>query len=156
MAATVPAATIEHGPSPEYQTRLQRAIERAEARHTARPTRVPLLTADDLAAIKPGLVVRTPRAFQRQVLWWAGLYFLVFWTVALLWWLRGGSGDHVLLGIVHLLTAIGFAVVLSRSDPLRDTMLFIRYTQGVIAGGVAFAALSMLDFRRRSSRPSPT
>jgi cell division protein FtsW (lipid II flippase) len=148
MAATVPAETIEHGPSPEYQTRLQRAIERAEARHAARPTRVPLLTSDDLASIKPGVVVRTPPAFRRQVLLWAGLYFAMFWTVALVWWLRGRSGDHELLGIAHLLTAIGFAVVLSRSDPLRDTVLFVRYTQGVIAGGVAFAVLSMLDFRK--------
>ena len=148
MSATIPGDAIERGPSPEYQARLQRAVERADAKHAARPTRLSLLTADDLAAIKPGLVVRTPSAFRQQVLWWAGIYFVVIWTVALLWWVRGGAGDYVFLGLAHLLTAIGFAIVVSRSDPLRDTMLFVRYTQGVIAGCVAFAAVSMLDFRK--------
>ena len=148
MGATVASEAIERGPSPEYQGRLQRAVERANAKHAARPARVSLLTADDLAAIKPGLVVRTPRAFRQQVFWWAAVYFVVIWLVALLWWLRGGTGDYVLLGLAHLLTAVGFAIVLSRSDPLRDTMLFVRYTQGVLAGCVAFAAVSMLDFRK--------
>ena len=148
MSATIPVVAIEHGPSPEYQARLQRAVEHADAKHAARPTRVSLLSPDDLAAIKPGLVVRTPAAFRHQVLWWAGIYFVVIWMVALLWWVRGGAGDYVFLGLAHLLTAIGFAIVVSRSDPLRDTMLFVRYTQGVIAGCVAFAAVSMLDFRK--------
>ena len=33
-------------------------------------------------------------------------------------------------------------------DPLRDTLLFVRYTQGVSMGLLAFAALSVLDFRK--------
>ena len=136
MGATVSLEAVERGPSTEYQTRLQRAVERAETRHAARPVRLPLLTADDLAAVKPRLIVRTPRAFRQQTLWWAALYFVVIWTVALVWRLRGGSGDYAFLGLAHLLTAIGFAVVLSRSDPLRDIALFVRYTQGVVAGCV--------------------
>jgi cell division protein FtsW (lipid II flippase) len=148
MGATVSLEAVERGPSTEYQTRLQRAVERAETRHAARPVRLPLLTADDLAAVKPRLIVRTPRAFRQQTLWWAALYFVVIWTAALVWRLRGGSRDYAFLGLAHLLTALGFAVVLSRSDPLRDIALFVRYTQGVVAGCAVFAAISMLDFRK--------
>ena len=37
-------------------------------------------------------------------------------------------GDVWLLAGVHLLTAIGFALLVSRADPLRDTLLVVRYT----------------------------
>ena len=53
---------------------------------------------------------------------------LAFHAVALVW--RGGAWratDVVLLAAAHLLTAVGFAVLLSRPDPLRDTLLFVRY-----------------------------
>ena len=41
-----------------------------------------------------------------------------------MWEWRGTPGDYTLLGAAHLLTAIGFAMLVSRSDPLRDTALF--------------------------------
>jgi cell division protein FtsW (lipid II flippase) len=148
MGATVATETIARGPSPGYQDRLQRALERAESKHAARPAHIALFTADDLAAIKPRLIVRAPGAFRLQMLWWAGIYFAAIWLVALAWRIRGAAGDYSLLGIAHLLTAIGFAVVLSRSDPLRDVALFVRYTQGVLVGCVSFAAMSFLDFRK--------
>ena len=148
MGASVATEAIARGPSPEYQERLQRALERAESRKATPPVRISLFTADDLSAIKSRLIVRTPSAFRQQTVWWAGVYFAAIWIVALVWRIRGGTGDYSLLGIAHLLTAIGFAVVLSRSDPLRDTALFVRYTQGVLVGCVGFAAMSMLDFRK--------
>jgi cell division protein FtsI/penicillin-binding protein 2/cell division protein FtsW (lipid II flippase) len=148
MAATVATETIERGPSPEYQVRLQRAVERADSKKAARPVRISLFTADDLAVIKPRLIVRASAAFRQRTLWWAVIYFAAIWIVALVWRIRGGTGDYTLLGIAHLLTSIGFAVVLSRSDPLRDTALFVRYTQGVLVGCAGFAAMSFLDFRK--------
>jgi cell division protein FtsI/penicillin-binding protein 2/cell division protein FtsW (lipid II flippase) len=147
MAATVSAEAVERGGSLEYQGRLRRAAERAEAQRSARPTRLPLLTADDLAAVKPGLVVRSTTAFRSQTLLWTAVYLLSIWSVALVWWLRG-RGDFALLGAAHLLTAIGFALVLSRSDPLRDTLLFVRYAHGVLVGCVGLAIASSIDFRR--------
>src|SRR4029453_7192245 len=48
----------------------------------------------------------------------------------------------------HLLTAFGFAVLLSRADPLRDTVLFSRYSFGVIAGLGVFVLVSFVDFRK--------
>ena len=43
------------------------------------------------------------------------------------------------------LTAIGFAVLLSRPDPLRDTLLFVRYTETTIVGVALMAGLAMID-----------
>jgi cell division protein FtsW (lipid II flippase) len=110
--------------------------------------RVPVLTSNQLALLKPSVVVRTDAAFGRLTLTWAVIYLAAIWAVPVFWWARGVRGDYVLLAATHLLTALGFAVLLSRQDPLRDTLLFIRYTQAVGIGLVAFAALSVLDFRK--------
>ena len=147
MGATVSADAIDRGASVEYQARLRRAAERAESQRAARPARLPLFSADDLAAIKPRLTVRSSAAFRNQTLQWGAIYLLAIWAVALVWWLRG-RGDFALLGAAHLLTAIGFALVLSRSDPLRDTMLFVRYAQGVLVGCAGLVLASLIDFRR--------
>ena len=147
LGATVPAGAIEQGASLEHQARLRRAAERAESQRAARPTRLALFTAEDLASIKPRLIVRSSSAFRNQTLQWTGVYLLSIWGVALVWWLRG-RGDFALLGAAHLLTAIGFALVLSRADPLRDTMLFVRYAQGVLVGCAGLALASLIDFRR--------
>jgi hypothetical protein len=146
MGATVTPDAIQRSASTEYQSRLQRAIERAESRGAARPVRIALLTADDLSVIKPALIVRTREAFRRMTVRWSAFYFAAIWTVALMWFLA--RGDFALLGAAHLLTAVGFAVVLSRSDALRDTALFVRYVQGVLVGCAGLAAVSLIDFRK--------
>jgi cell division protein FtsW (lipid II flippase) len=146
MGATVTPDAIQRSASTEYQSRLQRAIERAESRGAARPVRIALLTADDLSVIKPALIVRTREAFRRMTVRWSAFYFAAIWTVALMWFLA--RGDFALLGAAHLLTAVGFAVVLSRSDALRDTALFVRYVQGVLIGCAGLAAVSLIDFRK--------
>ncbi|MFI5076686.1 MAG: FtsW/RodA/SpoVE family cell cycle protein, partial [Vicinamibacteria bacterium] len=107
-------------------------------------TPVPLLTAEDLAAVKPRVAVRTAGEFEATVLWWLAAYFAGFYALLMLWHVAGLEGDRVLLAAAHLLTALGFALLLSRADPLRDTMLIGRYTLGVLvglglAGGVSWS-----------------
>jgi cell division protein FtsW (lipid II flippase) len=58
----------------------------------------------------------------------------------------GISGDRMLLAAVHLLTGIGFAILVSRPDPLRDSLLFVRYAQTATLGLGIMAALSCIDF----------
>ena len=101
-----------------------------------------------VAAIKPSFVVRTRAEFRGDVLLWAGLYLLGFHVIALFWRLRRIEGDYVLLAAAHLITGIGFAILLSRPDPLRDAPLFIRYTEGTLAGLGLMLVLSTIDFRR--------
>ena len=119
------------------------AILRARRTRDSRP----LLTSADLAALKPFAIVRTRGEFRRLVLLFAVLYVLAFQAVGLVWHWRGVEGDRLLLAAAHLLTAIGFAILLSRSDPLRDIPLFVRYTEGILIGLSILTALSLVDFR---------
>ena len=109
------------------------------------PESMPLFTPADLAALKPFLIVRTREMFQRQVLLFSLLYIVGFHLVALVWRLRGIQGDHLLLAVAHLLTALGFSILLSRPDPLRDIPLFVRYAEVTALGLMFMAALSLVD-----------
>ena len=59
----------------------------------------------------------------------------------LLWRVSGREGDVLLLSAAHLLTALGLAALVSRADPLRDSLLFVRYVEGVLIGLVLPRAL---------------
>ena len=63
------------------------------------------------------------------------------------WRVRGIAGDRVLLAIAHTLTAVGFAIMVSRADPLRDVALFVRFAQGVLAGLAVLAVVSQVNVR---------
>ena len=52
----------------------------------------PLLTRQDLAAIKPLAAVRTLDTHRQQVILWGAIYIVCVWTVALFWWGRGMHG----------------------------------------------------------------
>jgi hypothetical protein len=145
--ATVRVAAIEHEQRLEgLARRAQTAAETARMRGDNLPETMPLVTASDLAAVKPFFVVRTRDAFRDRLLWCVVLYLLGFQSIGLVWRLRGTRGDRVLLAAAHLLTAVGFAVLVSRVDPLRDNLLFVRYTEGVLVGQLLIMALSLVDF----------
>jgi len=107
-----------------------------------------VLTREQLAVLKPFAVVRALESHRQHVIVWATIYLVCVWVVALVWWARGIRGDHVLLAAAHLLTALGFAALLARQDPLRDTELFVRYAQLTACGLILFAVVSVLDFRK--------
>ena len=104
-----------------------------------------LFTAADIARLKPFLTVRTREEFQRQVWLFGALYVAAFHVVAFFWRKRRARSDLVLLAAAHLLTAIGFAVLLSRADPLRDNLLFVRYAATITLGLGVMAAVSLVD-----------
>jgi cell division protein FtsW (lipid II flippase) len=145
--ATVPVAAIEHDPELRtYQERLRAARARAEGSRGV-PTTLTLLTSADLSAVKPSLVVRNRGAVRGAVLLWTVLYLSAFHLVSFVWRLRSIRGDRVVLTAVHLLTAVGLAVMIGRSDPLRDTMLFVRFAQTVVVGAAVLAVVSLVNFR---------
>ncbi|PWU21424.1 MAG: hypothetical protein C5B48_11350, partial [Candidatus Rokuibacteriota bacterium] len=106
----------------------------------------PLFSAHELAKLKPLLSVRTSDEFHRQVVLFACAYVAAFQAAMLVWRLRGARTDPLLLAVAHLLTAIGFAVLLGRADPLRDSLTFVRFVEGTIVGLVAMTAVSLVDF----------
>jgi len=128
------------------QTFAARLSEIRPAAAGAGPRTVPLFTSSDIATVKPFVAVRTRSQFRTRVLWLTALYVLAFHAVALLWRRRNRRSDIVLLAAAHLLTGIGFAVLLSRPDPLRDNLLFVRYAETTIAGVALMAGLSMIEF----------
>ncbi len=148
LRATTSPVAIERARVVEYKERLRQALEKATATGGPPPVSLPVLTSAELALLKPSVVVRTNATLARLTLLWGAVYLAFVWAVPVFWWARGFRGDYLLLSATHLLTALGFAALLSRQDPLRDTLLFIRYTQGVSIGLVAFAGLSVLDFRK--------
>ena len=139
--ATVSAAAIRDAKN------LQTFAERLRGREgsAAAGERVALFTAADVAKLKPSLSVRTREEFRNRVWLFGAAYVLGFHVVALIWRRRGVPGDRLLLAAAHLLTAIGFAVLLSRQDPLRDSLLFVRYTETIAVGLALMTALSLVD-----------
>jgi cell division protein FtsW (lipid II flippase) len=129
---------------------LQVFSERLSARGTSAdaaggPTTLPLFTGSDIAALKPYVAVRTRAQVRNQLMWLTALYVLAFHAAAFLRRWKNRRSDAWLLAAVHLLTGIGFAVLLSRPDPLRDTLLFVRYAETIIGGLALMAGLSLID-----------
>jgi cell division protein FtsI/penicillin-binding protein 2/cell division protein FtsW (lipid II flippase) len=87
-----------------------------------------------LAKLKPLFTVRTPRDFWREIVLWCAVYFAGFWVVHLLWCLRRFRGDPTILPALHVLSGMGFILMISLRDPLRDTLEFRKFAWGVAAG----------------------
>jgi cell division protein FtsW (lipid II flippase) len=96
--------------------------------------------------------VRTIDEFRSAVLWCALATVLSFHLVSLVWRLAGVNGDRLLLALVHLLVGVGFLMMLSRPDPVRDTLLLVRYTEGIAIGAALLAAVSMINLDRPAFR----
>ena len=117
----VPAATIDRVPNASaFRDRLRQERDRAKSDGRETPSSVSLLTGADLSAIKSAFVVRDLATVRRSLVTWVVLYLLGFHLVSIVWRVRGIPGDRVLLVCAHVLTALGFAAMVSRPDPLRD------------------------------------
>ena len=144
----VPAATIDRVPNASaFRERLRQERDRAKSDGREPPSSVPLLTGADLSSVKSAFVVRDLATVRRSLVTWAVLYLLGFHLVSIVWRARGIRGDRLLLVCAHVLTALGFAAMVSRPDPLRDWLLFARYAQGVLAGLVLMAVVSFVNVR---------
>ena len=149
----VPAGAIDAaGGAISYRARLADERARAAAAKRPPPESVSLLTPSQIAELKPSVVVRDRGAVLRALLLWGAFYVAAFHAVSFLWRRRGISGDRVLLLVAHLLTGIGFAIMVSRPDPLRDALLFERYAQGVVLGLIVAASVSLVNLRTAALR----
>lgn len=103
-----------------------------------------------LPKLKPALVARTPREFQKQFLIWISLYMAGFYVVFLVWRWSAFRGDFAILPAIHLLTGIGLILAVSLRDPLRDTMEFSKFAWGVSLGCLMLLAPSLrwLNYQR--------
>lgn len=113
-----------------------------------------LLTPAEFATLKPHLRVRDAGAFRNQAILWSALFFGAFLAVHVFWRWRAFTGDNWLLPLVLTLSGIGLMLMISLRDPLRDTLLFRDFAQGVVAGCFAIALFSLPDYERQFSRLS--
>ena len=146
--ARVDAAAIDATPSASgLRSRLEAERSRAADAKRAAPASIPVLTPSEFASVEPYLTVRSRADVRGALIMWLALYVLAFQAVSISWRIRRTAGDRVLLSIAHLLTAFGFALMVSRPDPLRESILFARYAQGVMAGLALTAVLSTVNLR---------
>jgi cell division protein FtsW (lipid II flippase) len=130
-----------------FAERLREARARAATSKATRPATLRLFTSNEISLMKPALVVRT-RERHRALVVWCGLALLLsFQGISLMWYLRGIEGDRLLLAAVHLLVTLGALAMLSRPDPLRDTILLVRYTEGVVIAAMVAAVVSAIHVR---------
>jgi cell division protein FtsW (lipid II flippase)/cell division protein FtsI/penicillin-binding protein 2 len=107
-----------------------------------------LLTGEQFRQLKPSFVVRRPAQFRRAFFIWIAVFFAGFWAAHLWWSVRGFPGDQLLLPSVLMLTGLGLNLMVSLRDPVRDSLLFVDFAQGVAAGCVLLAVASAFDYER--------
>ena len=112
-------------------------------------------SAIEFRRLKPLCVVRTPDAFGRLFLIHLFLFLAGFYAVHVLWRYTPipfrkskFTGDPMLLPIVLLLTGIGFIMMVSMRDPLRDLVIFTDYAQGVLIGCAVMLIASFINIQR--------
>jgi cell division protein FtsW (lipid II flippase) len=105
-------------------------------------------TGEQFRQFKPLVVVRTLEQFRRAFLLWSSVFFAAFLLAHVWLSLKGFRGDQVFLPAILLLTGIGLILMVSLRDPVRDSLLFVGFSQGVAGGCILLAAACTLDFER--------
>ena len=137
-AVTVPVRDLRMNP--------QLTVLRARLGQRTDATDVRLLTPADIAAVKPALVVRTPRQHVRQAWMTIGLFMLAFWFAHLVRRRLGTTGDAVLIPTVQLLAGLSLITMLSMRDPVRDTEAAWSVAIATGLACVALVGVSAIDF----------
>jgi cell division protein FtsW (lipid II flippase) len=129
---------------------------RAHQVQSARPGAETILLLDsaELARLKPFFVVRDKREFRTQLIVYSLLFFCTFWAVHIFWSVRGAGGPQYVLPSLLLLSGVGMTLMITLRDPLRDTLAFSTFAQGVAGGCLVLALASTLDYRRISGKLS--
>src|SRR5579863_566095 len=107
---------------------------------------ISLFTPAEFAQIKPQIAVRGIKVFRRDFLIWAGAILAAFLLTHIVWTIRGFSGPWTFLPLLLILTGIGYALMIGLRDPLRDTLIFVPFAQGVVGGCIVMLIASLMDW----------
>ncbi len=113
-----------------------------------------LLTPAQVSRLKPLFVVRPLDTYRNKLILWTAVFLAMFYLVHFFWVIRGLSNSQSVLPVLHLLSGIGLVLMISLRDPIRDTLAFSDFVQGVALGCVALAAASLPDYKRLTGRLS--
>lgn len=128
-------------------TALQSRARDVQASHPGAEN-IPLLSSADVARLKPSFIVRDRVQFRNQLTLAAVLFFCSFAAVHIFWSIRRSGGPQYVLPSVLLLSGVGLTLMISLRDPLRDTLAFSNFAQGIAAGCVVFALAAQVDYGR--------
>jgi len=106
------------------------------------------LTGEQFRQFKPLVAVRRPEQFRHAFFLWASLFFAGFLLAHTWFSVRSFRGDQTFLPAILLLTGMGFVLMVSLRDPVRDNLLFAAFAQGVFGGCILLAAGGTLDYER--------
>ncbi|HLX09515.1 MAG TPA: FtsW/RodA/SpoVE family cell cycle protein [Thermoanaerobaculia bacterium] len=109
---------------------------------------VALLSPAELRELKPMLVVRTASQYRWSFRLAAALLLGGFLAAHLVLRRRRFQGDELLLPVLLLFCGLGFVLMASLRDPLRDLPLHARFAEGVLAGCCLFVAGALIDLER--------
>jgi cell division protein FtsW (lipid II flippase) len=107
---------------------------------------ISLIAPAEFAQIKPQIAVRGIPSFRIAFLLWGGAILAAFLVTHLVWTVRGFTGPWVYLPLLLILTGIGFALMTALRDPIRDTLIFIPFAQGVAAGCIVMLFASLVNW----------
>jgi cell division protein FtsW (lipid II flippase)/cell division protein FtsI/penicillin-binding protein 2 len=107
---------------------------------------VPALSANDLAALKPRVAVRTLTSFRQQLFVSVASFFVAFWAAHVVRRWRRKDDDPLILPVLMTLTGIGLTSMIALRDPLRDTMIGSAFVVGIVAGLALLLVVSEVDF----------
>lgn len=155
--ANIRVTAKEIAAHPHLESFARRLVE-AEAREArrkhrwfgpaAKPVSVSLMTPEQIRSFKQAVVVRSPAEYRKRFLLWSLLCIGIFYAIHIFWRLRGFAGDQTVLPVLHLLSGTGLILMISLRDPLRDTLMFQDFAEGLVLGALLLAVLSMIDFER--------
>jgi len=134
-------------------TDLQARAHQVQSAHPGTET-ILLLSPAEVARLKPLFVVRDRSQFRNELILWSVLFFCAFWAVHVFWAVRGLGGPQYVLPSVLLLSGVGLTLMITLRDPLRDTLAFSNFAQGVAGGCVVLALAATLDYRRIAGKLS--
>ncbi len=123
--------------------KLEELRDRAEQAST---NTIPLFTAAEFAQFRQQIEVRSLAQFRTDFLIWTGAILAAFLFTHLVWTIRGFTGPWAYLPLLLILTGIGFALMVGLRDPLRDTLIFIPFAQGVAGGCIVMLLSSQVDW----------
>ena len=123
-------------------------LPQLRARIAGRPAAqdVPLLSRQDVVALKPRLAVRSTAEFTRRIGTAVAIFFAAFWAAHLLRRWRRRSDDPVLLPVLMMLCGIGLMTMIALRDPIRDTISAGLFAAGTAIGVLLMIAVSEVDF----------
>src|SRR6185312_8607577 len=107
---------------------------------------IALFTPAEFAVIRSQVAIRSVDGFRRDFFLWTGAILAAFLLTHIVWAVRGFAGPWAFLPLLLMLTGLGLALMIGLRDPLRDTLIFIPFAEGVAAGCLVMLAASLVDW----------